>query len=432
LVAPAPGPDRHLRRRRSLEAGQPAGRGRRAGVRRSAGQPPGQLRPPGRDPGQRRPAARRRRAGGLHPGRRRFAQRAQGAPAGWQRRRQRPALGSGAGRTDPDPGAGVRRRRAAGHDRGGPDGRPGAVERRPARCRPHRAPDLAGRARNADALAPDRAARPLPARPAGARGGGAAAPLSGPGRRTWPGSRARRRGRRPRARPRPRRGRGRARIRPASSDLARLPRQPARESGGRSAAPAASARQCALRVAGQDPTGAAMRIGIVVDSTCDLPVDYLQANEVEILPISVRIGNELQVDYRGEAETPAFLHAHIAERGASAETIPFSVEQIRDLFLQRLVVDYDHVFCITVTSTRSPIFDHATQASYAILNEYRPIRSAAGHNTPFALRVVDTRNLFSAQGILPVEAVRLRTGGEGPGRIRGRLEHLALHTYGYL
>ena len=175
-----------------------------------------------------------------------------------------------------------------------------------------------------------------------------------------------------------------------------------------------------------------MRIGIVVDSACDLPVDYLHGHHVEILPISVRIGDELQVDYRNEADTLAYLRSHIAERGASAETIPFSVEQIRDLFLRKLVVDYDHVFCITVTSTRSPIFEHATQASYAILNEYRPIRSAAGHNTPFALRVVDTRNLFSAQGVLPVEAVRLRDAGEGPGRIRGRLEHLALHTYGYL
>ena len=175
-----------------------------------------------------------------------------------------------------------------------------------------------------------------------------------------------------------------------------------------------------------------MRIGIVVDSTCDLPVEYLKAHEVEILPISVRIGDEVQVDYRDEADTLAFLHAHIAERGVSAETIPFSVEQIRDLFLQRLVVDYDHVFCITVTSTRSQIFENARQASYAILNEYRPVRSAAGHNTPFALRVIDSQNLFSAQGILPVEAVRLRAAGEGPGRIRGRLEHLAMHTYGYL
>src|SRR5690606_27586031 len=161
------------------------------------------------------------------------------------------------------------------------------------------------------------------------------------------------------------------------------------------------APQCGSTAGGTWPPGGPMRIGIVVDSACDLPVDFLKAHEVEILPISVRIGDELQVDYRDEADTLAFLHAHIAERGASAETIPFSVEQIRDLFLQRLVVDYDHVFCITVTSTRSPIFENARQASYAILNDYRPVRAAAGHATPFALRVIDTQNLFSAQGVLP-------------------------------
>jgi DegV family protein with EDD domain len=175
-----------------------------------------------------------------------------------------------------------------------------------------------------------------------------------------------------------------------------------------------------------------MRIGLVVDSTCDLPVAYLREHAIEILPISVRIGDQLRVDYRDEADTLAFLHSHIAERGANAETIPFTVEQIRDLFLQRLVVDYDHVFCMTVTKTRSQIIDHAQQASYAILNEYKPIRAAAGHATPFAMRLVDTQNLFSAQGVLPVEAVRLRAAGDGPGRIRARLEHLALHTYGYL
>jgi len=175
-----------------------------------------------------------------------------------------------------------------------------------------------------------------------------------------------------------------------------------------------------------------MRIGIVVDSACDLPVGFLRDHDVDILPISVRIDGTTQVDYRDEADTLAFLHSHIAERGASAETIPFSVEQIRDLFLQRLVIDYDHVFCITVTKTRSQIFENAQQASFAILNEYKPIRAAAGHNTPFALRVIDTQNLFCAQGILPVEAVRLREAGDGPARIRARLEHLALHTYGYL
>src|SRR3546814_15422944 len=75
--------------------------------------------------------------------------------------------------------------------------------------------------------------------------------------------------------------------------------------------------------------------------------------------------------------TLQFLHSHIAERGADAETAPFTVQQIQELFLGRLVIDYDYVFCLTTTKTRSAIFENAPQASFAILGEYRPLRAAA-------------------------------------------------------
>ncbi len=121
-----------------------------------------------------------------------------------------------------------------------------------------------------------------------------------------------------------------------------------------------------------------MRIGIVVDSACDLPADFIREHRLILLPITVRIGEAVLADHREEDATLNFLDTHVAERGAEAETIPFSVNQIRDLFLQHLVIDYDHVFCLTITKTRSPIHDNALQASFAILNEYRPIRQAAG------------------------------------------------------
>ena len=175
-----------------------------------------------------------------------------------------------------------------------------------------------------------------------------------------------------------------------------------------------------------------MRIGIVVDSPCDLPESYLQAHQISILPTTVRMGSAVQADYRNPEASLQFLQMHLAERGWEAESSPFSVEQIRDLFLSKLVIDYDFVFCLTITKTRSQIFDNAQQASFAILNEYKAPRLAAGNTSPFALRVIDTQNLFAAQGILPVEAVRLRAAGEGTAKIRARLENLALHTQGFL
>lgn len=175
-----------------------------------------------------------------------------------------------------------------------------------------------------------------------------------------------------------------------------------------------------------------MRIGLVVDSACDLPGRYFRDHAITLLPVTVRIGDDTLTDMRDEQETLQFLHSHIAERGADAETAPFTVQQIQELFLGRLVIDYDYVFCLTTTRTRSPIHDNATQASFAILNEYRPIRSAAGHDTPFALRVVDSQNVFAGQGVTAVEAVRLIEAGEGAAKIRARLEYLALHTHAYM
>ena len=94
-------------------------------------------------------------------------------------------------------------------------------------------------------------------------------------------------------------------------------------------------------------------------------------------------------DQRDERETLDFLRTHVAERGAEAETAPFSVEQITDVFLKKLVIDYDYVFCMTITRTRSPIYDNALQASYAILNEYRA--GAFGRRPRHAVRVARGR-----------------------------------------
>ena len=175
-----------------------------------------------------------------------------------------------------------------------------------------------------------------------------------------------------------------------------------------------------------------MRIGIVVDSACDLPSDFYERHRITLLPVTVHIGDATLTDHRNEQATLQFLESHLASGGADAETAPFTVQQIQDLFLKKLVIDYDYVFCLTTTRTRSPIFDNATQASFAILNEYRPIRAAAGHDTPFALRVIDTQNVFAGQGVTAVEAVRLVEAGEGAPKIRARLENLALHTHAYM
>lgn len=175
-----------------------------------------------------------------------------------------------------------------------------------------------------------------------------------------------------------------------------------------------------------------MRFGIVVDATCDLPQEFFADNPVVVLPISVNIDDESFVDRRDIEATIDYYRSDMGERGHRAETASFTSEQIHDLFLQQLVLDYDCVFCLTVTASRSPIHANANKASFSILREYRPIRKKSGHSGPFLMRVVDTQSLFAAQGVTALEAARMMAIGASPGRIRERLESLANHTYTYL
>jgi len=175
-----------------------------------------------------------------------------------------------------------------------------------------------------------------------------------------------------------------------------------------------------------------MRIGIVADSACDLPADFIEREQITILPVTIQIGQAVLADTRNDEATMNFLSGETAARAFEAESTPFTVQQVHDLFLTKLVHDYDYVFCITTTRTRSGIYDNAVQASYTILNDYKPVRAASGNTTPFALRVIDSQNVFAAVGVLVVEAARLRAAGETPPKIRARLENLALYTQGYM
>lgn len=163
-----------------------------------------------------------------------------------------------------------------------------------------------------------------------------------------------------------------------------------------------------------------MRIGIVVDSACDLPKDFLDRHSVLVMPITLRIGELRVEDRRDPGATQAFYARHLDRKSDDfAESIPYSTEQIERLFLDRLVLDYDYVFCLTITSTRSPIFDHAMEASRTILGKYKEIRRQAGLPERFGLAVLSTRNLFTGQAVPVAE-------------IGDRLKRLIEETHTYL
>lgn len=175
-----------------------------------------------------------------------------------------------------------------------------------------------------------------------------------------------------------------------------------------------------------------MKIGVVVDSACDLPREFLSENRLTVLPVTLKIGAHALTDNRDPAVMQMFYREHYAQRGQDAETAPASVEQIRDLFLSRLVLEYDQVFALLIAGSRSPMHAHARQAAVGIVNSAPQVRKNSGVPGSFGLQVIDTQNLFAGQGVTAVEAVRLIKSSENPRIIGQRLEALAQTTYGYM
>ncbi len=178
-----------------------------------------------------------------------------------------------------------------------------------------------------------------------------------------------------------------------------------------------------------------MRIGICIDSACDLPPSFIKEHNLEIMPINLLVGEdkEILIDERDPEDTIAFYRRYAEEKDLEGETQPFSVEQITNLFLDKLVLNYDRVLVVSISSTRSLIFENATKASFAILSGYKQRRAKAGIEGAFALRVVDSRTLFTGEAVLVQEAVRLLKEEEIPfERLRPEIEARARHVHAYL
>jgi DegV family protein with EDD domain len=163
-----------------------------------------------------------------------------------------------------------------------------------------------------------------------------------------------------------------------------------------------------------------------------MPADFLAKHHVIVLPVAIHIGDETLVDDRNPDLVRRFIDEKLFERSHNAVSEPYTSEQVQDLFLNRLVLEYDTVFCMTVMASRSGIFANAQKASFAILNKYRKVREDAGIKGAFMMRVIDTHTVFAAQGVTLYAATQLIAENHTVGEIRERLDYIVQNTHGYL
>lgn len=150
-----------------------------------------------------------------------------------------------------------------------------------------------------------------------------------------------------------------------------------------------------------------MKTVVMVDAACDLPLAYLREHGVHLLPNALVSATGALTDNRTPDAILAFHQQLAAVHAADIRIKSCSASALTELFLNRLVLRYDRALLITMAQSRSPLFQNATEASFAILRGYRERRRRAGLDTPFYLNVLDSRTMGAGQAVLADAAVRL-------------------------
>ena len=126
---------------------------------------------------------------------------------------------------------------------------------------------------------------------------------------------------------------------------------------------------------------------ILSDSTCDLSSALLAENDISLVPLTVVKGDEQFKD--GLTITAADIFAHVAAGGDLCSTAANSIGEYADEFAK--YADYDGVIHITIGSGFSSCYQNACIAAEEFDN----------------VKVVDSRNLSTGQGLVVLEACRL-------------------------
>ena len=131
-----------------------------------------------------------------------------------------------------------------------------------------------------------------------------------------------------------------------------------------------------------------MKIKILSDSTCDLSKELLEQNDITLVPLTVIKNDEQFKD--GESITPDVIFEHVANGGALCTTSANSVGEYQDWF-EKYSPDYDGVIHINIGSGFSSCYQNACLAAEDYPN----------------VRVIDSKNLSTGQGLVVLEAARL-------------------------
>lgn len=149
-----------------------------------------------------------------------------------------------------------------------------------------------------------------------------------------------------------------------------------------------------------------MRVKIISDSTCDLSPELVQKYDIGIIPLIVMKNTEEFLD--GVTITPADIFAHVTAGGSLCSTAARGVAVFQEEFSQ-YAGNYDGVIHVNISSDFSSSYQNACIAAEDFDN----------------VRVVDSRNLSTGQGLVVLKACELAQTATDLDTLKAELDEFA-------
>jgi len=155
-----------------------------------------------------------------------------------------------------------------------------------------------------------------------------------------------------------------------------------------------------------------MNVRIVTDSACDLRGDEVDELNIEIVPLSIRFGDDEYTD-REQLDVTEFYRL-LAESDALPETAAPSPGRFAEAFQRHLDAGATAIVCINLSSAISATMQSAITAA----GEFEA-----------DIRIVDSKSITAGQGSIVLGAARLAAAGASADEVVAAAESMSERTH---
>jgi DegV family protein with EDD domain len=156
-----------------------------------------------------------------------------------------------------------------------------------------------------------------------------------------------------------------------------------------------------------------MTVRIVTDSSCDLPEELVVELGIDVIPLTIRFGDEELVDRRDL--TPAQFWARAASSAVLPSTAAPAPGAFEEVFRKAAANGAEGVVCLSLSSKLSATGESAQAAARAVADD-------------IPVRVVDSLSVTLGLGMIVVESARRAAAGSGLEEIVALAEDMAART----